>query len=60
MVGKESWWAVAVDKVDGSPITWDGFESMAEAELFNAEELDGQGVIMTRQQLIDVLPWWSV
>ena len=60
MVGKESWWAGAMDKADGSPISWDGFNSMAEAELFNMEELDGRGVVMTRKQLIDVLPWWRV
>lgn len=60
MVGKESWWAVAMDKADGSPISWDGFNSMAEAELFNMEELAGCGVVMTRHQLIEALPWWRV
>ena len=60
MVGKESWWAVTMDKADGSPISWDGFDSMAEAELFNEEELDGCGVVMTRRQLVEALPWWRV
>lgn len=58
MVTDEPWWAVAVNKVDGTPDAWDGFNSREEAELFIAEEMNGNGVLMQRKELVHMLPWW--